>query len=82
MRAALAVDDAGVTQATDDLLQLGAWKILLLGDIGQGDGLAVIHAGEGHHEAHPVLAARAERDGTAAVQSAGAGFLVVVHWAS
>jgi hypothetical protein len=27
----------------------------------------VIHAGEGHHEAHPILAARAERDGTTAV---------------
>jgi hypothetical protein len=42
----------------------------------------VIHAGEGDHEAHPVLAARAERDGTAAVQAAGAEFLVFGQCAS
>jgi hypothetical protein len=42
----------------------------------------VIHAGEGHHEAHPVLAARAERDGAAAVKAAWAELLVIGQGAS
>ena len=79
MRAALAVDDPRVAEAANDLLQVGAWQVFLLGDVGQRDRLAVIHASEGHHEAHPVLTARAERDGAAAVQAAGDRFLVVVQ---
>ena len=67
MGAALAVDNARVAQAANDLLQVGAWQVFLFGDVGQRDRLAVVHAGEGNHEAHPVLAARAERDGTTAV---------------
>ena len=67
MGAALAVDNARVAQAANDLLQVGARKILLLSDVGQRNRLTVIHTGEGNHEAHPVLAARAERNGAAAV---------------
>lgn len=80
--ATLAVDDPGVAQTANDLLKIGTRQILLLGDVGQRDGLTVIHPGKGDHEAHSVLTARAEGDGAAAMHAASGRFLMFVHAAS
>jgi hypothetical protein len=79
MCAARTINDSDVAQAANNLFEICAWQIFRLRNICQGDWVAVIHACKRHHEAHAVLAARAERDRTRSVQSTRPLFLFANH---
>jgi hypothetical protein len=79
MCAARTNNESGVAQAANNLFKICARQILRLRDISQRDGLTAIHARKRHHEAHAVLAARAERDRTRSVQSTRPWFLFASH---
>jgi len=82
MCTALAIDNPRVAQATDDLLEVGAWQVFGFGDVGEGDRLAFIHTGEGDHESNAVLATGAERDGACPMETAGGLLFVLVQCGS
>jgi hypothetical protein len=62
MGAARAINDPCVAKAANDLFQICARKIFRLCNVCQRNRIPVIHSRKRHHEAHAVLAARAERN--------------------
>ena len=61
-------DEAGFAQADDELLEVGAREVLLGGDLGERRRTGPVVPPELDHQAHAVLALRAEGDGAAAVE--------------
>ena len=71
--AAGAHDEAGLAQADDELLEVGAREVLLGGDLGERRRTGPEVAPELDHQPHAVLALRAEGDGAAAVEGRSRG---------
>ena len=60
-------DEAGVPEARDELLQVGARQVLVRGDLGEAGGPGPVAPPELDHQAHAVLALRGEGDGAGSV---------------
>src|SRR4051812_877941 len=66
MRTARTLDEPGLAQADDELLQIGPRQRLVIGHLSQADRSRAVVPGQLHHQPHAVLATCREVDGAAA----------------